>query len=58
MLRFFNPAAVAAPASNYSHGVEHAAGARRLLVSGQVGVRPDGSLADGWRRPAWRRRIS
>ena len=52
MPRFFNPAAVAAPASNYSHGVEHAAGARRLLVSGQVGVRPDGSLADGFEAQA------
>jgi enamine deaminase RidA (YjgF/YER057c/UK114 family) len=73
MPRFLNPAAIAAPASNYSHGVEHGASARRLLVSGQVGMRPDGSLAEGfeaqaavafdncspsWPRPAWRRRTS
>lgn len=34
MPRFLNPAAIAAPASRYSHGVEHAADARRVVVSG------------------------
>ena len=52
MPRFLNPAAIAAPASNYSHGVEHGASARRLLVSGQVGMRPDGSLAEGFEAQA------
>jgi 2-iminobutanoate/2-iminopropanoate deaminase len=46
--RFFNPATVAAPASRYSHAVEHATTARRLVISGQVGVRADGALADGF----------
>jgi 2-iminobutanoate/2-iminopropanoate deaminase len=44
---FLNPASVAAPNSQYSHGVEHSAGGRRLLISGQVGLRQDGTLAEG-----------
>jgi 2-iminobutanoate/2-iminopropanoate deaminase len=47
MPRFFNPPTVAAPATSYSHGVEHGARARRLVISGQVGIRPDGTLAEG-----------
>jgi 2-iminobutanoate/2-iminopropanoate deaminase len=47
MPRFLNPAAVAAPSSQYSHGVEHKLGGRRLLISGQVGLRKDGTLAEG-----------
>jgi 2-iminobutanoate/2-iminopropanoate deaminase len=47
MPRFFNPSTVAAPATRYSHGVEHGARARRLVISGQVGIRPDGTLAEG-----------
>jgi 2-iminobutanoate/2-iminopropanoate deaminase len=52
MPRFLNPAAIAAPASRYSHGVEHAADARRVVVSGQIGMGPDGSLADGFEAQA------
>jgi len=47
MPRHLNPSAVAAPFSRYSHGVEVAPDARWLHVSGQVGVRPDGSMAEG-----------
>lgn len=32
----------------YAHGVETRAGSRVLHVSGQVGVSPDGELADGF----------
>ncbi len=46
MLTRHNPGAVAPPFSRYSHGVEAPAGARWLHVSGQVGVAPDGTLAD------------
>ncbi|WP_188312076.1 RidA family protein [Salinarimonas soli] len=46
MPRFFNPPDVAAPASRYSHGAEHAASARRLVISGQVAVRADGSVPE------------
>ena len=47
MPRFFNPPTIAAPASRYSQGVEHALSGRRLVISGQVGMRPDGAVADG-----------
>lgn len=52
MLKAYNPAAVAAPASAYSHGMEVPANARWLYVSGQVGVRPDGTLAEGFEAQA------
>ena len=41
-----NPAGVAPPFSSYSHGVTAPAESRWLHISGQVGVRPDGSLAE------------
>ncbi|MHB2167734.1 RidA family protein [Alsobacter sp. R-9] len=44
---FFNPPGIVPPASRYSQGALHAAKGRRLLISGQVGVRPDGTVADG-----------
>ena len=47
MPRFFNPPTVIAPASRYSQAAEHGTGARRLVISGQLGLRPDGSLAEG-----------
>jgi 2-iminobutanoate/2-iminopropanoate deaminase len=47
MPRFFNPPTVAAPVTSYSHGVEHRLNGRRLVISGQVGIRPDGTLAEG-----------
>lgn len=45
---FSNPAGVAPPASRYSHAALVTGGGPRLVISGQVGLRPDGSLpADG-----------
>jgi enamine deaminase RidA (YjgF/YER057c/UK114 family) len=46
-MRQHNPKTVAPPLSRYSHAVEVPAGVRMLHVSGQVGVRPDGTLARG-----------
>jgi len=46
MLKRFNPADVAPPFSNYSHGVVVPQGMRVLHVSGQVGIRPDGAIPD------------
>jgi enamine deaminase RidA (YjgF/YER057c/UK114 family) len=46
MIRKFNPGGVIAP-QFYSHGVEVVSPQRMLFVSGQVGVRSDGSVADG-----------
>ena len=47
MLTSRNPTTIAPPFSPYSHAVEAPPGARWLYISGQVGVRPDGSLAEG-----------
>jgi len=46
MPRFFNPRRIVQPASQYSQGVVHSARARRMVISGQIGVRPDGSVAE------------
>ena len=48
MLKTSNPPTVAPPAAMYSHCVEVPPGARWLYTAGQVGVRPDGTLAEGF----------
>lgn len=47
MLTRHNPKAVHAPASPYSHATEVPPNARWLYLSGQVGVKPDGSTVKG-----------
>jgi len=47
MLTRHNPGSVAPPFARYSHGVEAPAAARWLHLAGQVGVRPDGTMAEG-----------
>lgn len=47
MPRFINPPNVREPSSSYSHGVLLAPHSKRLIISGQVGVRPDGTIAEG-----------
>ena len=47
MLAKHNPNTIAAAFSNYSLAVEAPAQARWLHVSGQIGVAPDGALAQG-----------
>ncbi|MDF1610338.1 RidA family protein [Hoeflea sp. YIM 152468] len=57
MPRFFNPDSMAKPASNYVQAVEMVSPGRRLLISGQIGVTPDGQMRDGYRaqaEQAWR----
>lgn len=57
MLKRHNPEGINPPFSAYSHGVAAPENARWLYVSGQVGVAPDGSLADGeayQHEQAWR----
>jgi enamine deaminase RidA (YjgF/YER057c/UK114 family) len=46
-MRRINPPTFPKPASNYSQGIVHKAGAERLVISGQVGVRSDGTTAAG-----------
>ena len=47
MLVTRNPDTVAAPGGLYSHSVEIPPNARWLVLAGQVGVKPDGTMADG-----------
>ena len=47
MHKAHNPKTVAPPFSSYSHGIEVPGGARWLYISGQVGVLPDGTMAEG-----------
>jgi enamine deaminase RidA (YjgF/YER057c/UK114 family) len=46
MLQRVNPGGIGAPLANYSHGTLVPPGASWLFVSGQLGVRPDGSVPD------------
>ncbi len=46
MLRKFNPAG-SIPSPAHSHGVEATSPQRIVYVSGQVGVKPDGSVPEG-----------
>jgi len=44
-MKLLNPKNITRPASNYSQGVVVPANARRLIISGQIGIDPDGSIA-------------
>jgi 2-iminobutanoate/2-iminopropanoate deaminase len=51
-----NPSTIAAPLGLYSHGVVAPSGGHWLHIAGQVGVLPDGRLAEGFEaqaRAAW-----
>jgi 2-iminobutanoate/2-iminopropanoate deaminase len=47
MAKHHSPSTIAPPLSRYSHAVEAPASARWLHISGQVGIKPDGNLAEG-----------
>jgi 2-iminobutanoate/2-iminopropanoate deaminase len=46
--RNLNPATISPPVGRYSHAVEVSPNARWLYISGQVGIGPDGKLAEGF----------
>jgi len=46
-MKLINPEKIAKPASRYAQGVLHQAAGQRLVISGQVGVKPDGSVEQG-----------
>ena len=48
MLKASNPKSIAPPVAMYSHSVEVPPNARWLYTAGQVGIRPDGSLPEGF----------
>lgn len=47
MIKKHNPENIVGPFSRYSQGAEAPAGARWLFIAGQVGVNPDGTMAQG-----------
>jgi enamine deaminase RidA (YjgF/YER057c/UK114 family) len=47
MPRIVNPTTIVKPASRYAQGIVHRAAAERLLISGQVGIAPDGAIEPG-----------
>ena len=46
-MQFINPSDITAPASKYSQGVLVPANARRLVISGQIGMTKDGKVVEG-----------
>jgi 2-iminobutanoate/2-iminopropanoate deaminase len=46
-MKIINPETIAKPASNYAHGVVHPLSSERLIISGQVGNKPDGTMEEG-----------
>lgn len=46
MLKPIIPKSIAPPFSRYAHAVEVEAGTRLLVISGQVGIRPDGTMCE------------
>ncbi len=56
MIERINPSTVVKPASKYVQAVVHTAAAKRIVVSGQIGVTPDGNTVqgtEGQMRQAW-----
>lgn len=47
MIRLWNPDTMPKPASRYSQCAMAEGATRRLEISGQIGIHPDGTLADG-----------
>lgn len=52
MLRRITPAGIHPPFANYCHATEVPPHARGLYVSGQLGVRPDGTIPDSFEAQA------
>jgi enamine deaminase RidA (YjgF/YER057c/UK114 family) len=48
MAKFLNPSNVHPPVGAYSHTVTVPPGTELLFISGQVGMRPDGSMPDSF----------
>lgn len=52
MITKHNPNRIAAPAGPYTHAIETPPGTRLLHIAGQVGMAPDGRMADGFEAQA------
>lgn len=56
-MKTITPATIAPPFSKYAHAIEASAGTRLLFISGQVGVKPDGTMCvseEEQHEQAWR----
>ena len=51
-MRALNPDTVAQPASRYAQAIETHAATRRLVISGQIGIKLDGTICDGYEAQA------
>lgn len=51
-MKMLQPPTIAPPFAAYAHGVEVPAGARLVVTSGQLALRPDGSVPEGARAQA------
>lgn len=51
-MRMLNPPSISPPFARYAHGVEVPPGARLVVTSGQLALRPDGSVPEGARAQA------
>lgn len=61
MKKFLNPDTMPKPASNYVQMVETTGSGRRLILSGQIGITPDGKVCEGYEaqaEQAWRNAIA
>lgn len=47
MIERLNPEGAPKPASNYAQAIRHGAAGKRLVISGQVGITPEGKVLDG-----------
>ena len=47
MIRNHDPSAIHSPLGRYTHAIEVPRDARLLIVSGQIGIKPDGTLVEG-----------
>ena len=47
-MKVHNPSTIAAPLGRYSNGISAPGEGRWLHIAGQIGVRPDGTMAEGF----------
>lgn len=51
-MRMLNPPSISPPFARYAHGVETTPGTRLVVTSGQLALRPDGTVPEGARAQA------
>lgn len=46
-MKIINPDTITKPASHYAQGIVHSNAGERLVISGQIGVSPEGKIEEG-----------